>query len=180
MTTCILFFRGVNVGGHNRLPMDDLKAMFDALGTPGAVTHKQSGNVAVRCTRQQAGSLGNRIRAQVQEKLGFEPAVLVLKIQELEHAVAANPFRDMVKDPKSLHLWFLASEPAQPNLAKLQELKSGSERFELHRRVFYLHTPDGLGQSRLAGEVENCLGVEATARNWRTVTKVLEMGWSLS
>jgi len=180
MTTCILFFRGVNVEGHNKLPMDDLKAMFGALGIPGAVTHKQSGNVAVRCTRQQAGSLGNRIRAAVQERLGFEPTVLVLKIQELEHAVAANPFREAARDPKSLHLWFLATEPAEPNLAKLEQLKSDSERFELDRKVFYLHTPAGFGQSRLAEEVEKCLGVEATARNWRTVTGVLEMGWSLS
>jgi uncharacterized protein (DUF1697 family) len=180
MTTCILFFRGVNVGGHNRLPMDDLKAMLAALGIPGAVTHKQSGNVAIHCTRQQAGSLQNRIRAAVQEKLGFEPAVLVLRIQELEHAVAANPFREAAKDPKSLHLWFLATEPAEPDLARLERLKSDSERFKLDRKVFYLHTPDGFGQSRLAAEVEKCLGVEATARNWRTVTRVLEMGWGLS
>lgn len=180
MTTCILFFRGVNVGGHNRLPMDDLKTMLDALGIPGSVTYKQSGNAAVRCTRQQANNLGPRIRAAIREKLGFDPYVLVLRIQELEHAVAANPFREAITDPKSLHLWFLSREPADANFAKLKELKSDSERFDLDRKVFYLHTPEGFGQSRIATEVEKCLGVEATARNWRTVTRVLEMGWELS
>jgi uncharacterized protein (DUF1697 family) len=35
-----------------------------------------------------------------------------------------------------------------------------------------LHAPDGIGRSRLAARVEQLLGVEATARNWRTVSKV--------
>jgi uncharacterized protein (DUF1697 family) len=180
MTTCILFFRAINVGGHNKLPMNELVAMFENLGVHGAVTYKQSGNVAVRCTRQQAANLGRRIGAAVQESRGFEPWVLTIRIQELEHAIAANPFRDETKDPKSLHLWFLAKEPAKPDLEALERLKAASERFKLDRKVFYLHAPDGTGQSRLAERVEDCLGVEATARNWRTATRVLELAWQLS
>ena len=180
MTTCILFFRALNVGGRNKVPMHELVGILDALGLPGAVTYIQSGNVAVRCSRQQAGSLGRRMREAVHERFGLEPAVLVLKIQEVEHAVAANPFRQSTKDPKSLHLWFLAAEPVEPDFETLEQLKSASERFRLDRKVFYLHAPDGIGQSRLANSVEKCLGVEATSRNWRTVTKVLEMAWQLS
>jgi uncharacterized protein (DUF1697 family) len=180
MTTCILFFRAINVGGRNKVSMDELVGILDALGLPGAVTYIQSGNVAVRCSRQQAGSLGRRMKEAMQERLGFEPSVLVLKIQEVEHAIAANPFREAAKDPKSLHLWFLAALPADPDLEGLERLKSDSERYRLDRKVFYLHAPDGIGESRLASGVEKCLGVEGTSRNWRTVTKVLEMAWQLS
>jgi uncharacterized protein (DUF1697 family) len=180
MTTCILLFRGINVGGRNLLPMNDLVVMLDKLGIPGAVTYIQSGNVAVRCTRQQMANLGRRISEAVKEKLGFEPWVLVMRIQELEHAIATNPFRQGAKDPKSLHLWFLAKEPVQPDLDALERVKADSERFKLDRKVFYLLAPDGIGRSRLAERVEKSLGVEATARNWRTVTKVLEMAWQLS
>jgi uncharacterized protein (DUF1697 family) len=116
----------------------------------------------------------------VQERRGFEPSVLVLRIQELEHAIAANPFREAAREPKSLHLWFLAAEPAQPDFQALDRLKADSERYKLDKKVFYLHAPDGIAESRLAAGVENCLGVEATSRNWRTVTKVLEMAWQLS
>ena len=180
MTTCILFFRAINVGGHNKLAMNELVALFDKLGIHGAVTYKQSGNVAVRCTRQQAANLGRRISSAVQESLGFEPWVLAFRVQDLEHAVAANPFRDATRDPKSLHLWFLAKEPAEPDLEALEKLKSASERFKLDKKVFYLHTPDGFGTSRVAERVEKSLGVEGTARNWRTVTSVLEMAWELT
>jgi uncharacterized protein (DUF1697 family) len=180
MTTCILFFRDLNIGGRNSLPMEELVGIFDSLGVPGAVTWSQSGNVALRCSRQQAANLGRRIRETVRDRLGFEPPVLVLKIQEVEHAIATNPFREAAKDPQSLHLWFLAKEPAEPDLGALESLKSASERFRLDKKVFYLHAPDGIGQSRLASGVEDCLGVESTGRDWRTVTKVLEMGWQLS
>jgi uncharacterized protein (DUF1697 family) len=177
---CILFFRDINVGGHNTLPMDELVGMLDSLGVPGAVTYIESGNVAVRCTRQQAGSLGRRIKAALRESRGFEPGVLLLKIQELEHAVAVNPFREAARKPQSLHLWFLAAEAAEPDLEALDRLKADSEQYRLDRKVFYLHAPDGLGESGLAAGVENCLGVEATSRSWHTVTKVLEMAWQLS
>ena len=180
MPTCILFFRGVNVGGRHKLPMDQLVEMLDSIGIPGAVTYIQIGNVAVRCSRQQASSLGRRIKECIRERLGFEPAVLVLRIQEIEHAIAANPFREATKDHKSLHLWFLATEAAEADLEGLERLRSPSERFVLDKKIFYLHAPDGIGQSRLASSVEKCLGVETTSRNWRTVTKVLEMAWQLS
>ena len=180
MTTCILFFRAVNVGGRNKLPMAELVDMIDGLGIPGAVTYIQSGNVALRCSRQQAATLGRRIKAAVLESRGFEPSVLVLRIQELEHAIAANPYREAAREPKSLNLWFLASEPADPDFAGMDRLKSDSERYKLDKKVFYLHAPEGIGESRLVERVEKCLGVEATGRNWRTVTKVLEMAWQLS
>jgi len=180
MTTCILFFRGINVGGRNVLPMHELVSMLDNLGFPGALTYIQSGNVALRCTRQQMANLGRRISEAVQQRLGFEPWVLVSRIQELEHAIAANPFREGAKEPKSLHLWFLAREPVEPDLEALERVKAGSEHFKLDRKVFYLHAPEGIGRSRLAQRVEKSLGVDATSRNWRTVTKVLEMAWQLS
>jgi uncharacterized protein (DUF1697 family) len=53
--------------------------------------------------------------------------------------------------------------------------RTQSERFVLKGRVFYLHTPDGFGRSSLAGRIERFLGVPSTARNWRTVTTLLEM-----
>jgi uncharacterized protein (DUF1697 family) len=45
----------------------------------------------------------------------------------------------------------------------------------LKGRVFYVHTPGGFGASALARRAERLLGVEATARNWRTVTTLLRM-----
>lgn len=180
MTTGILFFRDINIGGRNVLPMDELVQILDRLGVPGARTCLQNGNVAFRCTRQQLPDLEGRIREAVQDRQGFRPWLLVKRVQELEHAVACNPFPEGRRHPTSLHFWFLSEEPVNPNLEALSNAKTESEQFKLDKKLFYLFAPDGLGRSRLAESVEKNLGVEATSRNWRTVTRVLEMAWQLS
>jgi uncharacterized protein (DUF1697 family) len=180
MATAIAFIRGINVGGKAKLPMKDLVRILEGIGIHGAVTYLQSGNVAFRCTKVQREELARRIGSAIMSHSNFQPQVVVTSIQEVEHAVAANPYPEARQDPKSLHLWFLADVPAKADLEKLSAVKSETERFELHRKIFYLHAPDGLGQSRLATRVEKCLGVTATARNWRTVTKTLQMAWDLA
>lgn len=180
MATCIAFFRGINVGGRNRLAMKDLLQLFERIGIHGARTYIQSGNVAFRCTRQQRPDIARRIADAIRQEHGFEPKVQVITIQELEHAVAANPFMDARKDPTNLHLWFLKDVPENPDIGTLDRLKTATERFALDRKVFYLHAPDGFGDSKLAAAVEKCLGTDATARNWQTVTKTLELGWDLA
>lgn len=181
MATAIAFIRGINVGGKTKLAMKDLVGSLERVGIKGAVTYIQSGNVAFRCAKVQPAELARRISSAISSDHGIQPQVVVLSIQEVEHAIAANPYPECQKDPQSLHLWFLSEAPSAPDLDALERLKASSERFKLHRRLFYLHAPDGIGQSRLAGSVEKSLGVAvATARNWRTVSKTLQMAWDLA
>lgn len=179
MPTCIAFFRGINLGGRNKLPMKELVELFEEIGVHGATTTLQSGNVAFRCSRPQRPEIGRRITGAIQRRYGFEPKVIVLTIQELEHAVAANPFMDARKDAENLHLWFLDDEPRDPDLERIGRLKGPSDRLELKRKVFYLHAPQGLESSGLPDVLEECLGVGAIPRTWQVVTRTLELGWDL-
>lgn len=179
MATAIAFIRGINVGGKSRLPMNRLVETLGRVGIHGAVTYIQSGNVAFRCSKVQAAELSRRIASAIQSDHGIQPAVVVLSIQEVEHAIAANPYPEGQKEPASLHLFFLSEVPGSPDLEALGAVAAASERFELSRRVLYLHAPDGIATSKLAANVERALGVTATARNWRTVTRTLQMAWDL-
>ena len=76
---------------------------------------------------------------------------------------------------QSLHVFFLAEPAKKPDLISLEALKTRTERFALNDTIFCLHTPDGFGLSKLAERVERFLGVDATARNWRTVKALLAM-----
>lgn len=119
--------------------------------------------------------LSDKIRAAIEEGHGFEPQVILLESEEVERAIRSNPFPEAEAEAKTLHVYFLASMPERPDLDALEVLKGDRERFVLEDGVFYLHAPDGIGRSKLAANVEKLLGVPATARNWRTVCKVLEM-----
>lgn len=175
MNVYIALVRGINVGGAHMLPMKDLKLLFEQLGCAGVQTYIQSGNVVFRTADANAGRLAKRVTAAVAEARGFEPRVLVLTRGEFERAAAGNPFREADDSPQSVHLFFLAEPAKSADVQSLNALKSATERFVLKGRVLYLHTPDGLGTSKLAARAERLLGVAATARNWRTVTALVEL-----
>lgn len=176
MSTWIALFRGINVGGHGTLPMKELTALFERAGYTGVRTYIQSGNVVFRSAKPATSpALARRIGRLVTAARGIEPYVSVLSLRELSAAVAANPFSDADADPKSLHLFFLHEAPRSADIEALHALKAGRESFKLKARVFYLYTPGGFGTSRLATAAERLLSVEATARNWRTVNRLLEM-----
>lgn len=175
MKTWIALFRGINVGGSRVLPMKALVATLEASGCTGVRTYVQSGNAVFRSGEPQAARLAARIRRAVGERHGFEPGVHVLAPAELQRALAANPFPQAAAEPTTLHLFFLADAPWRPDFEALHAAKAARESFALAGRVFYLHTPDGFGKSRLAARVERCLGVAATARNLRTVAALVKL-----
>jgi len=159
------------------LPMKQLSALLANAGCRDVKTYIQSGNVVFRSATPDASRMAARVRAASSSR-GFEPRVLVMDIKELERAMKGNPFREATENPKSLHLFFLTQRPENPEIGSLIAVKARSESFVLKGRVLYLHTPEGFGTSKLAERVERCLGVEATARNWRTVSAVLDLARS--
>jgi len=178
MKTYIALFRGINVGGNNLLPMNVLRAILEKLGAEQVKTYIQSGNAVFQHKAAGTAKFADKISAAIQESRGFKPYILLMEASDLEKAIAANPFPEGEKEPKSLHIFFLHSAPKKPDLATLESLKSKTERFFLKGKEFYLHAPEGVGRSRLAARAEKALGVAATARNWRTVLEIMDMAKS--
>jgi uncharacterized protein (DUF1697 family) len=175
MKTYIALFRGINVGGTNVLPMKDLVALLENIGSQNVKTYIQSGNAVFQNQGQNPSLLSNKIRVTLKKRHGLEPQVLLLTPEEIERAIESNPFPEAESEPKTLHIHFLASMPKYPDLGALESIKSDRERFALKDRVFYLHAPDGIGRSKLAANTEKLLGVAITVRNWRTVCKIMTM-----
>ena len=178
MNTYVVLLRGINVGGRNALSTKELVIVLEDLGCSNVKTYIQSGNVILQSSKN-APHLAERIGHEIERCHDFKPYVLLLNISEFEAAIAANPFPDAEADPKGLHFGFLDTAPADPDLKKLETLKTKSERFRLINKVFYLHAPDGVGRSKLAANSERLLGVSMTDRNWRTVSKIQDMAEEL-
>jgi uncharacterized protein (DUF1697 family) len=175
MNIYIAFFRGINVGGNNSLPMKELVALLGDIGAKQVRTYIQSGNAVFHGNETDPSRLARQLSAEIKKRRGFEPHILVLDLAAMDMAIAENPFPEAEADPSSLHLGFLASTPNKPDLEKLNRIRKESERFHLGDKVFYLHAPEGVGRSRLAANAEKLLGVPMTDRNWRTVCKVREL-----
>ncbi|MDH3350119.1 MAG: DUF1697 domain-containing protein [Gammaproteobacteria bacterium] len=178
MTNYVALFRGINVGGKHILPMADLRNILASLGCDKVQTYIQSGN-AVFAASATAGALSGRIEEAIDEQFGFAPQVLLLTVERFREIAAANPFAAAEKTPKLLHVSFLSEAPTDPDLQALTELRLPSEQFALIDSAFYLYAPDGILRSKIAGKVDRCLGVSTSARNWRTVSRLLELALQL-
>jgi len=88
---------------------------------------------------------------------------------------SANPYPEAEATPKFLHVWFLTESATNPDIDAMNSIKAESERFTLTDDALYLHAPDGIGRSRLAAKIDRHLGVSTTVRNWRTVSKLLDL-----
>lgn len=173
MNTYIALLRGINVGGKNSLPMKELVSILETQGFEDIRTYIQSGNVVFRSKRKCSRGTATKITMAIEDNFGFGPDVLLLEAAELRRAAKENPFK--AEDGKTLHFFFLAAVPGEPDLAKLESLKAQSERYKLDGPVLYLHAPDGIARSKLVANMERALGEAATGRNWNTVSKLLEM-----
>ena len=175
MKTWIALFRGINVSGNNTLPMADLREHLEGLKLRNVQTYIQSGNAVFDAPAKTATSISQKIKRRISDRHGFEPQIFVLSKDELVSAVEANPFPDALSDPKTLHFFFLAQSVADSNFEAIENARKATEDFKLTERVFYLPAPEGIGRSKLAANVHKYLGVATTARNFRTVEKLMRM-----
>jgi len=173
VTSYVALLRGINVGGSNKVPMAELRALFEALGYPDAQTYIQSGNV-VFSARAGESALVADIEAAIEETFSLQVPVVVRSRAQLAAVVASSPFDRAA--PTAVHVAFLSGRPRTASVAALDPDRSPPDTFAVVGREVYLHYPNGSGRSKLTVDyLERVLGVRATARNWNTVTKLLAM-----
>ena len=171
----VALLRGVNVGGKNKLPMADLRAIFAEAGCAAVKTYIQSGNVVFESAPALAESVPEVVTLAVQQRFGFESAVVIRSGEELRQVAASNPF-DTSGDPRKLHVAFLSEAPNAEAVARLDPERSPPDAFAVRGRHVYLHYPNGAAGSRLTNEyLAAQLQTASTMRNWRTVLTLMEM-----
>ena len=176
MCVWVALLRGINVGGRHSLPMRGLVAILEGFGLKDVRTYIQSGNVTFRtedafCPDAMADSVTDAIESQY----GFRPRIVFISAEKWDSVVTNNPFPQADANPRTMHVYFLASSPDHPDLSAMEALRAPEEQYQLQDDLFYLYAPAGIGRSVLAAKVERTLGVAATARNWRTVNKIYEL-----
>jgi len=177
MPVLISMLRGVNVGPHNRIKMDALCALYVSLHLKDLRTYVQSGNVIFRTKEKNTAQLAKKIQAAIEREFGFSTPVILRTPDEFKRTIAANPFAGRQGiDSAKLLVTFLASEPSAAARAQLHALKPSPEELHLVGRELYIYFPNGAGRSKLQwSALDKKLETTGTARNWNSVTKMLEI-----
>jgi uncharacterized protein (DUF1697 family) len=167
--------RGINLGPSRRVPMADLRALLSDAGYDDVTTYVQSGNIVLGSTAKPA-DLERDAQKLISERFGFDVPVVARTRTQLASVVKRNPLGDVADNPKRYQVSFLSAKLDAATLAKLKAAAVEPERFEAHGRELYAWHPDGVARSKLWNALAGKgLGVVATARNWTTVTTLLEM-----
>ena len=172
MARQIALLRGINVGGSKKVAMATLRELFAELGFTDVKTYVNSGNVVFSGREATAREIEEAIAAT----FGFDVAVVLRTRDELAAVVAANPLGDRATNPSRYLVLFSGGGPI--DVARADGVVPGEgESYEIVGREAYLWLPDGVHASPLAkGLTEKRLGVAPlTARNWRTVEKLLAL-----
>ena len=166
----VALLRGINVGGHHKLPMADLRAMFEDAGATDVQSYIASGNVVFSASAALAKKLGKTIAAQIEHDFGFSAPVLLRSAAQIGKVAAAHPFADRADDPKRLHFAFVDAKVTAEHLNVLREVCTDDEGLAAGDGGLYLWFGHGVAKTKLTNAlIDRTLGAIATVRNWRTV-----------
>ncbi|TDL31277.1 DUF1697 domain-containing protein [Jeotgalibacillus sp. S-D1] len=184
MTIYLALLRGINVGGHNKLKMAELRTSLESLGLQNVKTYIQSGNVLFGWN-DGAEILHKQIESKIEEDFGISSAVIIRTKEELQEIINHCPFseQDISKAAssakgESLHVALLQEIPSNEGIDKLSACVNEREQCAVNGRNIYLLFHDSIRNSKLGNQL-NKIGVPATVRNWKTLNKLLSMSEEL-
>jgi uncharacterized protein (DUF1697 family) len=166
----------VNVGGRNKVPMAWLREAATGAGFRDVVTYVQSGNLVLTADTKKSEEVRKQVAELIRDGLGLEVMVTVRSRAELKKVIERNPMPEHVDDPAKLHVSFLTDKADPAGVNEIDAAKYEPDRFVVDGDHLYLWFPNGAGRSKLATlPWRKKIGVAGTARNWRSVLKVLDL-----
>jgi uncharacterized protein (DUF1697 family) len=181
MPVLIAMLRGINVGGHNKIKMDALRDLCVALKFQNPQTYVQSGNIIFRTAQSDLALIAKRIQQSMEKTFACCPEVILRTTDELRSVVKRSPFaRRQDLDPAKLLVTFLATDPGDQARRNLRKEKFAPDELHVIGRELYIYFPTGMGKSKLPlPRIHKILNTPGTARNWNSVTKILQIAESM-
>ena len=177
MKTYIAFLRGINVSGKHKVPMAELKELLVDQELKEVETYIQSGNVVFKSELNNNKALEKQIKAAILRRFEFNVPVIVKTVDQVKEILNQNPFKTNDENLRKQNYYVLLNEqPKQEAVEKFKLENFVNEEFYITSNCVYLKCHAGYGKAKLNNNLtERKLKVEATTRNYRTMSKLLEL-----
>ena len=153
MITGIVLLRGINVGGHRKLPMAELRELLKSMGYEKVSTYIQSGNVLVQCNEKQWLSIAASLKEAIDKKYGYDVPVVSRTLQEWVEILKHNPFINDQDDLTKLHVTILDEVPNSMNASDLEAHDYGNDQLKVLGSAVYIHCREGAGKTKITNTV---------------------------
>ncbi|WEK55108.1 MAG: DUF1697 domain-containing protein [Candidatus Cohnella colombiensis] len=180
MSIYVALLRGINVGGHNKIAMADLRRMFDSIGLNRVQTYIQSGNVLFESAYDEE-KLCSLIEQGIRETFGYSISVILRSAKQLRAVAERLPFSEealvaatAASEFETLYIAFLGGIPSEESVAKVMSYRLAGEDVQVIGRELYFLSARSIRDSKLMNHIQK-LDVPATARNWKTLNKLIEL-----
>lgn len=169
--------RGINMTGHNIIKMTELVALFRKIGYTDAETYIQSGNIVFTSHNAKINELSSGLQRAILSEFNLNIAVIIRTSDEMKKIISANPFlQEPDFDPSKMAVLFLENKPSDAQVLKVAGIDYPPDKFHINGSEIYVYCPNGFGKTKLyTNFFEAKMKVTGTARNWRTVSKLMEM-----
>jgi uncharacterized protein (DUF1697 family) len=174
--TYLALLRAINLGPNNKILMSDLAKVFVGVGCNKVRTYIQSGNVIFEAVPELSQRLPDLVRTEIERRFGLQVPTILRTLREMRGVINRNPFLKEGVEADGLYVLFLADRPKAATVTGLDPDRSPPNRFVVRGKEVYLLFPLGFARNKLSGAYfDSKLGTAGTMRNWRTVTKLLEL-----
>lgn len=174
MNKYVVLLRGINVGGHNKIKMTDLKLLLKSNGFTNVSTYIQSGNIILTTKLETITEVSKSIGNLISEQFQYNIKVIVKTSEQFQGIFNANPFKEDVI--LSSYYILFNREPSIANVEKASEKQYDYDIYNIIEDCLYLHPTKGYGKSKFNLKYfEKQLEVSATARNYKTMLKLSTM-----
>ncbi|WP_299338866.1 DUF1697 domain-containing protein [uncultured Psychroserpens sp.] len=174
MNTYIVLLRGINVGGHKKVPMAELRELLTKTGFESVKTYIQSGNVIFQSSELNNATIEQKVKGAIASQFGFEVPVMARTRDELEVIFNACPFSEVKKE--NSYFIILSTIPEPELVDEVMQIEYDNEEFIIINDGLYLYASVGYGNSKFNMNMfEKKLNVKATSRNFKTMVKLLSL-----
>ena len=175
MGTYIALLRGINVGGHRKIKMVELREVLSKNGFDQVQTYIQSGNILFQSAERDSIKLAATIRKLIDKAFGFPVPVLVVSSERLRTILENNPFQNVAEE-NLLFFTLLKEVPEPEKVMEFKGIQFEGEHFHITEYCVYLSFTGNYRNAKLNNNyIEKKLKVEATTRNLKTMRKLLAM-----
>ncbi|MBI9035969.1 MAG: DUF1697 domain-containing protein [Bacteroidales bacterium] len=176
MNTYISLLRGINVGGHRKIKMADLRKHYESLSFQNVRSYIQSGNLVFQSEESDQRKIENLISDKIKEVYGYDVPVIIRTKQEWNRVVSTNPFLDKIDDINFLSVSFLSDIPEKSILEVIVAQNTDGDRIMSSGKEFYAYTNNGFRNTRFTNTfMEKKFKLNITTRNWKTILKLQEI-----
>ncbi|ULC60123.1 DUF1697 domain-containing protein [Flaviramulus sp. BrNp1-15] len=174
MTTYIALLRGINVGGHKKVAMAELRKLLTKIGLSNVQTYIQSGNIIFHSSVKNKEELEQKIHHAIQDHFGFDVSVLVRTGLDLQRIFDDCPFNNEKKE--NSYFMLLHTNPNDGLIQIASEKMYEGEEYQIINDCLYLYCEKGYGKSKFnMNYFEKKLQTSATTRNYKTMLKLLSL-----